>query len=135
MARARANYPRGYRHELLSLNMLEQHASLLEQAHDRELVLHLVASHHGYCRPFAPAYDHPEDLAVEYQHVGKGHDAVHFVSSTRHELARLNSGVSSRFNHLLRKYGWWQLAWYETILRLADHRASQFPTIETEAPR
>jgi len=119
-AKARAGYPTGYRHELLSLDMIKGQESVLGRAHDRDLVLHLVASHHGWCRPFAPPIDHADDFPVTLQHDG---DVLAGV--TRHRLARLDSGVADRFWGLLDRYGWWGLAWLEAVLRLADHRASE----------
>jgi CRISPR-associated endonuclease/helicase Cas3 len=118
-AQSEAKYPAGYRHELLSVEMIRAHA-LLERAHDRELVLHLVGSHHGWCRPFAPPIDHPEDLSVALTH-----EDDELRGSTRHRLARLDSGVSDRFWNLIDRYGWWGLAWLEAVVRLADHRASE----------
>ena len=120
LARQRSGYPVGYRHELLSLAMVEAHADALAQAHDRDLVLHLVASHHGWCRPFAPAFDHADDLSVKLQH-----GDVALAAGTRHRRSRLDSGVSDRFWALIDRYGWWGLAWLEAVLRLADHRASE----------
>jgi len=52
--------PIGFRHELTSL-LVEQNN--LETEH-RDLILHLVARHHGYCRPFAPVIlDDAPDLS------------------------------------------------------------------------
>jgi CRISPR-associated endonuclease/helicase Cas3 len=119
-ARDRAGYPAGYRHELLSLEMIRSREDVLRRAHDRELVMHLVASHHGWCRPFAPLLDDPEDLEVRLDHGGD-----ELVGTTRHRLARLDSGIGDRFWELTERYGWWGLAWLEAVLRLADHRASE----------
>lgn len=119
-ARERAGYPRGYRHELLSLAMASANAEVLGQAHDPALVLHLVASHHGWCRPFAPPVDHPDDVSVSFVH---GQQTL--AATTRHQLARLDHGVVDRYWDVSRRYGWWGLAWLESILRLADHRASE----------
>jgi CRISPR-associated endonuclease/helicase Cas3 len=123
LALQRSGYPRGTRHELLSLAMVQDH-DVLRDAADRDLVLHLIASHHGWCRPFPPPVRDPEVFDVSIQH---GDHAL--VGSTRHELARLDSGVASRFWRLVGRYGWWGLAWLEAVIRLADHRASEHPEV------
>jgi CRISPR-associated endonuclease/helicase Cas3 len=118
--REASGYPKGARHELLSVHLLQHDDALKAQAQDWELVLHLIASHHGRCRPFAPVVDDPNPATVDatlFDHPVRG--------QTRTDLERLDSGVADRFWRLTHKYGWWGLAYLEAIFRLADHRQSQ----------
>ena len=87
----------------------------------RDLVLHLVASHHGYCRPFAPVVLDDEAPAVEFELRGQ---RTHWSGPTG--LERLESGIADRYWRLTRRYGWWGLAWLESLLRLADWRRSEW---------
>ncbi len=120
LARLRSKYPLGYRHELLSVALVQSAPALLDIAHDPELVLHLITSHHGRCRPFAPVAIDDAPVDVELEQRGR-----RLSANTEHGLERLGSGVAERFWNLNERYGWWGLAWIETILRLADHRASE----------
>ncbi len=119
-ARERARYPRGARHELVSLALIASTDALRERAHDWDLVQHLVASHHGHCRPFAPFAEDPSPVEVIFS---DGSFEMH--ASSAHGLESFGSGVSDRFWRLVRRYGWFGLAWLEAILRLADHRRSE----------
>lgn len=84
--------PRGWRHESASA-----HRVLGEGASD--LLVHLVAAHHGWARPILPAAEGP-------------HQAL---------------PTAERFTKLNTVWGPWGLAWIETLLRLADHQASATP--------
>jgi CRISPR-associated endonuclease/helicase Cas3 len=119
-ARRRARYPDGARHELASVAMLEGAEAVLAQATDRDLVLHLIASHHGWCRPFAPVEGAGEAVQIVWSHEG-----IQLTASSDHGLADASASVVDRFWKMTQTYGWWGLAWLETLVRLADHRASQ----------
>jgi CRISPR-associated endonuclease/helicase Cas3 len=125
-ARTLSGYPKGSRHELASTALLSS-SSLLAQAKDPQLVLHLVASHHGWCRPFAPVA--PDTSPVELS-CAMGDESV--TISSAHKLDRIDSGVPIRFWANTRRYGWYGLAWMEAILRLADHFRS---SLEADAQR
>jgi len=120
LARRRARYPRGGRHELLSLRLVESGRGLLQSAADPELVLHLIASHHGRCRPFAPIIADDKPVHVQLEQEG-----VRLEASSATCLEKLDSGIAECFWHLIRRYGWWGLSLLEAIIRLADHRRSE----------
>lgn len=117
----RSDYPPGTRHELMSVALMESAASELSgRANDWDLVLHLVGSHHGRCRPLAPwTPDHrPTEMHWAL-------DDIEVRGISAHSLSRLDSEVADRFWCLVQRYGWWGLAWLEAVLRLGDHRRSQ----------
>lgn len=108
-SRAHKDY---YRHEFGSLlDMLNEkhptHAELMKLSHEmRDLVLHLVAAHHGRARPHFP-----EDEADDPERNGQ-------------EAASLACETPRRFAHLQRKYGRWGLAYLESLVRAADYAVS-----------
>lgn len=128
-ARQRANLPNGFRHELASIQLAsatEQEKSIITDSSQRDLALHLIASHHGYARPFAPVIDDPDAPAISIN----PSDRQQSVSiSAEKRLAnpphRLDSGIPERFWNLLRLHNPWGLAFLESILRLADQQASE----------
>ncbi len=91
----------------LSVAMIEHVCEPESRAHDWDLVLHLVGSHHGWCRPADSSQDDPESFAVTLDHADSPDSLSAGLSGdTRHRLARLDSGVSHRFWRLNQRYGW-----------------------------
>lgn len=127
-ARDRAGYPKGGRHELLSVRLLETVPSdLPDDEALRDLLLHLVESHHGHCRPFAPVVEDSAPVSVRVDFEGKS-----LTASSATGLERLDAGPAERYWRLTRRYGWWGLAWLEAMLRLADHRRSEWEERQTK---
>ena len=129
--------PPGFRHELVSSQLLQASAvwANLGDAVDADLVLHLIEAHHGHCRPFAPIVLDQAPPAL-----GWSDAAVEFAVPADVRAAwpaphRLDSGVAERFWRLVRRYGWWGLAWLESILFLADHRESELESWQAPVRR
>lgn len=96
----------GYRHELGSLPYAERDARVAALPDDdRDLILHLIAAHHGFARPILRT-DGCEDAPP----------------SALVERART---IALRFARLEKRWGPWGLAWWETLLRAADQGASR----------
>lgn len=114
--RQTAGYPAGKRHEATSAALLAA-ARALPRDVDRDLLLHLVAVHHGDGRPFnrvAPD-PRPVDVSAEIEgaHVIVGsNDALPW-----HEHAE-------RWVRLNARFGPWGLALLESLLVLADREVS-----------
>jgi CRISPR-associated endonuclease/helicase Cas3 len=137
LARERSGYPSGgYFHAVQSVAMLDgQKTTLAEwlkkgnstREPDLDLVLHLVASHHGECRPFAPVVVDSAPIKISLAgHSSSVFGKIDFSEvPSNPELHRLDSPLADRFWTLVAKYGWQELCWLEAILRLADHRASE----------
>jgi CRISPR-associated endonuclease/helicase Cas3 len=119
-ARQSSGYPRGARHELVSVRLVEGLLKNLDPTIDQDLVSHLIASHHGHARPFAPFVEDETPVEVRCTENGKT-----LAASSDTRLHQLDSGPPERFWKLVRQYGWWGLAWLEALLRLADHRQSE----------
>ena len=102
-----------YRHEFGSLvdvmdREQEYFAKLSQLAPDlQELVLHLIAAHHGRARPHFPA-----DEAFDDNH-------------PEAKSSALAGEVPRRFARLQRRYGRWGLAYLESLVRAADILASK----------
>lgn len=117
------NLPDGFRHELLSAKIVADCAPLLAHP-ERDLLLHLIASHHGRCRGFAPTVKDsaPEPFVIETPNLGTTYPGQPTP------MASLEEGVPDRFWLLTRRFGWWGLAYLEALLRLADQTESANPS-------
>ena len=113
------SYPRGMRHEVASVAMIESNGDVLGAAHDPDLVCHLVGSHHGWGRPLPPISKDTNPEVLSYAVDG------HLLETTS-DLAggTLALDMADRFWRLVARYGYHGLAWLEAILRLADHQQS-----------
>lgn len=109
LAKARSYlHPRalgGYRHEFGSLLDAMNNAEL-RRFPERELVLHLIAAHHGWARP------HFEPRSFD-------------SSCTTAANSEAFSAVVRRFGQLQHRYGRWGVAWLESLVRCADIAASR----------
>lgn len=110
---AMSDYPAGERHEALSVELMIRHG-LHDGANDPELVEHLVASHHGWSRPFMRAA----------QGTARVHDRL-FDLDFQTELEHTESErAPARFRAVQERFGWLGLAWLEAVVQLNDHRQS-----------
>ena len=115
--------PPRWRHEALSVR-LAPHIPRFQEARDPELVLWLVGTHHGYGRPFFPHSD-VED-ARERTNLPDVLDIPHNTleaGAGPQSLAFDWKGLDwpGLYECLKVRYGVWELARMEAILRLADH--------------
>jgi CRISPR-associated endonuclease/helicase Cas3 len=100
----------GYRHEFGSLiDASSPDQPALKDHPQRDLILHLIAAHHGHARPIfsEKQFDH---------------------TSTPTAVCRaIAAEVPLRFERLQREYGWWTLAYLEALVKSADAIASTHP--------
>jgi CRISPR-associated endonuclease/helicase Cas3 len=106
-----------YRHEFGSLLDARSDPEFQQLSSEyKDLVLHLIAAHHGRGRPHFPA-----DEAFDPE--AKGKDVMAAAAEVPRWFARLQ-----------RKYGRWGLAYLESLLRAADYAASINPSITEGNP-
>ncbi|HEY4245262.1 MAG TPA: type I-U CRISPR-associated helicase/endonuclease Cas3 [Lacunisphaera sp.] len=101
------NVAEHYRHEFGSLNdanKASEFAGLSDP--ERDIVLHIVAAHHGRARPHFPV-----DEIGDY------------ANSTTSDAA-IATETPRRFARVQKRFGRWGLAWLESLLRAADYAAS-----------
>lgn len=138
-AREASGLPDRWRHEALSVRIAREHPKF-KDAHDPELVLWLVGTHHGWGRPLFP---HGDQLDTVARQIDIGGDApVDLAPSEGPQSFAFTLSVPlpsggireiawpELFRRLRERYGYWGLARLEALVRLADHRASEeAPTI------
>jgi CRISPR-associated endonuclease/helicase Cas3 len=95
----------GYRHEFGSLLDAAADPEITAH-HESDLILHLIAAHHGWARP------HFEPKAQDPKYTSKDNENG-------------AADVMRRFGHLQQRFGRWGLAWLESLLRCADIAASK----------
>jgi CRISPR-associated endonuclease/helicase Cas3 len=95
-----------YRHEFGSLREASEDEAIRSHP-ERDLILHLIAAHHGWARPhFEPdQWDIADGVSEE-------------------ENAAVAVETMRRFARLQRRFGHWGLAWLESLVRAADYAAS-----------
>ena len=98
--RFRPGWLGGYRHEFASVADAER--SLPADTPHRDLILHLIAAHHGWARPGFPR---PEQW-----------DPDASPAANR----ALAERIADRYARLSAEHGPWRLAWLEAILKAAD---------------
>ena len=96
---------RGFRHEFLSLLEAADDPALAQHPR-RDLILHLIAAHHGHSRPVFK----PEAYGILHPNA---------------RCSRAAEQAALRFARLQRELGWWQLAYLEALVKCADAIASR----------
>ena len=118
-ARRVRGYPEGMRHEVASIAMIESNGEVLVPAHDKDLVLHLIGTHHGWARPLPPIVEDPSPQVLSF-----GVDGHLMETTSDLTECSLALDMADRFWRLVERYGYHGLAWLEAVLRLADHQQS-----------
>ncbi|HEY8747490.1 MAG TPA: HD domain-containing protein [Tepidisphaeraceae bacterium] len=135
-ARQRSKLPDRFRHEMLSVGIIKNALVVLDPSADHDLLVHLIAAHHGYARPLAPVViDEKEDTETNAAFAERlelkrtlNHGDIDGNRRLRWVPAHhFDSGIAERFWMLIRRaeIGWWGLAYRESILRIADQQASE----------
>ncbi|MEU8079265.1 type I-U CRISPR-associated helicase/endonuclease Cas3 [Catellatospora citrea] len=104
----RSGYPTGMRHEALSARIAAHRLAAGDDDVDVDLVVHLIAAHHGRSRPLLPPVTDPAPQAITV-----GGVTVSTADTVDWSAPRRFAGLNTR-------YGRWGLALLETIVRLAD---------------
>ena len=98
--RFRSGWLGGYRHEFGSVADAER--SLPADIPHRDLILHLIAAHHGWARP---GFSRPQQWDPE---------------ASPAENRALAARIADRYARLSAEHGPWRLAWFEALVKAAD---------------
>lgn len=127
------------RHEVSSVALVQRSPAVLSRAHDPDLLLHLVGTHHGYGRPLplirkdqdpqsleatAQLQDGEFRLCRPEQEEPQADGLISMSVTSDLAESSLALEMADRFWLLQERYGHHGLAWLEAILRLADHQQS-----------
>jgi CRISPR-associated endonuclease/helicase Cas3 len=117
-ARHRSGLPAGARHEAWSLALVEAYLQERPDPYvgDTDLLLHLIASHHGWSRPWLPLVFDSQPRPVTGQIDGMR------VTVSSGQTVSLDG--PARFARLNTRYGRWGLALLESVVRSADMTVS-----------
>lgn len=117
-ARRRSGLPASARHEAWSHALVAAHLAETVGSYpgDVELLLHLIASHHGHARPLLP----PVLDTAPHRLVAHIDDTIVTAELPR----RVDLNHAERFQSLNRRYGRWGLALLEAVVRCADQTVS-----------
>lgn len=127
-ARKRAGWPKGGRHEAASVLLARSNPDAFAGISDPELLEYLIGAHHGRGRPLWPFTE--DDTALESPGavpvaLGGFKMSADLPPRPESALMPLHAGWVDLFWRLVRRYGYWGLAYLETLLVLADHRQSE----------
>ncbi len=117
------------RHEFSSLALACSNDDVISLANDKDLVLHLISTHHGQGRPVPLIRYDDKPAELEFLHSHNGKD-IPMHSSMNLSASQFSIEVTERFWRLNEKYGHHGLAWLEAVFRLADQRRSMLETRE-----
>ena len=111
-------YPLGARHEFVSVRLFEE-AGLQRAGKSPDLVKFIIGTHHGFGRPFPPVDRDTNPIDVKLARDGK-----ELVVSSSHRYHMLGSGWVDLFWSMVRRFGWWGIAYLEALLVTADRTVS-----------
>jgi CRISPR-associated endonuclease/helicase Cas3 len=121
-ARVSSGWPAGARHELLSVQMLDEAVLRGLQLEEADLVRHLVVSHHGHGRPSAARSD---EASVKVR-ASLGTVAGEFTL----DPGRPDWQQPERYRHACERFGLWGVALLEALVRQADHIVSAVTEVQ-----